>query len=168
MRMIDRIGDRYGRLTVIAQSPSRGKGVEWLCQCDCGNQTVVRSIAMVIGNTRSCGCLRVDAVVRRNLTHGMRHTPTYNSWASMIQRTCNPRHPSWKNYGGRGVTVCDRWLHSFEDFLADMGARPPGLSIDRIDNDGNYEPGNCRWATRSQQNSNTRRQVAAKTGTPVP
>ena len=88
--------------------------------------------------------------------HGLTHSPTYETWHAMIQRCTNPRASNWGYYGGRGITVCDRWLHSFENFLADMGMRPADLSLDRIDNDGNYEPGNCRWATAVEQSQNRR------------
>jgi len=108
------------------------------------------------GSAKSCGCLMRESRARRARTHGMVGTPIYYVWDAMIQRCTNPKHPSWANYGGRGITVCERWL-KFENFLAGVGKRPrEGLSIDRKNNDGHYEPGNVRWATRTEQNNNRR------------
>ncbi|MET7347444.1 hypothetical protein [Streptomyces mirabilis] len=141
-------GDRYERLVVTEVIPRHVK-----CLCDCGTEhTVHRSDWGK--KVKSCGCLRRESVT----THGMSDSPTYSTWESMIQRCTNPRCKDYADYGGRGITVCQRW-RTFENFLADMGVKPEGRSIDRIDNDGSYEPGNCRWATLSEQNSNQRRQA---------
>lgn len=161
------IGRRFGRLTVLGEngrSPCRSR--MYLCRCDCGKETAVRANALRSGNTKSCGCWARDrarfALALYRTKHGCagggRKTSEYNAWCCLRERCARPNHPFWKHYGGRGITVCDRWLHSFENFLADVGPRPgPGYSIDRINNDGNYEPGNVRWATRTQQANNQRR-----------
>ena len=164
--LIDLAGQRFGRLTVM-RCVRRGGGrhVLWLCRCDCGRVAHVSSDSLRSGGTRSCGCLsREKAAIRMrawrplfshagNRQHGMCGSPTYASWKAMKARCTHADNP---RYGGRGIRVCESWLYSFEHFLADMGPRPPGTSIDRINNDDNYEPGNCRWATYSEQNRNQR------------
>ena len=126
----------------------------WLCRCDCGNMKLVLSGALRDEDTRSCGCLDDEARRKRFTIHGCYKTREYKSWAAMKVRCQNPTNPGYARYGAVGITVCERW-QKFENFLADMGPRPPGTSIDRYpDGAGNYEPGNCRWANSEQQSSN--------------
>ncbi len=150
------IGSRYGKLVVTSVEGYDGKARLVCARCDCGSSVTVRFESLRSGNTKSCGCRRLRGDLRR--THGhSKHLPEYFIWKGMRQRCSNPRNQKFKDYGARGISVCERW-DSFEAFLSDMGRRPsPGHSIDRKNNDGNYEPGNCRWATAKEQAANTRR-----------
>ena len=132
-----------------------------LYECMCGNTFVAHRGNVKPGHTKSCGCWQAESRVVSHTTHGFRGTPTYASWANMKNRCLNPKVPKYKDYGARGITVCKRWLDSFASFIADMGERPAHLTLDRINNDGNYEPGNCRWATAKQQVNNRRCSVAS-------
>lgn len=151
-------GRKFGRLTVIADAGFKKHRHFWLCRCDCGNQKTVVHDHLRAGHIRSCGCLAVERhktapLIRGHSSHDKK-SPTYRSWVAMVTRCTNNRRKYWKNYGGRGIQVCDRWRR-FENFLADMGTRPENRSLDRYPNpDGNYEPSNCRWATRVQQANN--------------
>lgn len=167
-RREDLTGQRFGMLVVRSFADKAKKVVRWLCQCDCGASAIVRAPSLRAGDTRSCGCVRRGNNWNRsgNLKHGHSYIKTtrgtrgvtalYRTWSSMIQRCTNPNAKNYKWYGARGISVCERWLNSFEAFAADMGERPDGLSIDRIDNDGNYEPGNVKWSTQSEQVRNSR------------
>ncbi len=157
-KVVNLTGKRFGKLMVVEWAgSSKYRYATWLCQCDCGTVTKVLSGSLVSGHTRSCGCLRKRASRTRRLTHGQCGTSTYNTWINMKARCAKVGHLDYKHYGGRGITICDRWLHSFENFFTDMGPKPSSeLSIDRIDNNGHYEPGNCRWATAKQQRANQR------------
>ena len=153
-RPIDITGNRYGML-VVTQYMGSGK---WSCLCDCGRRSVVAGHHLKSGSTKSCGC-RQRAVLGESTTrHGLRSHPLYRTWRGMRGRCNNPNHADYRYYGGRGIKVCERW-GKFENFLADMGERPEGCSLDRIDVNGNYEPSNCRWASNSEQRRNSRRSI---------
>lgn len=149
-------GERFGRLVVTEIV----EGKKRKCICDCGNESIVSQCNLATGNTQSCGCLRREIEVVASVTHGATSgknwSATYTVWHGMIQRCTNPKNPAYKNYGGRGITICDRWRYSFEHFFEDMGERPDGHSIERVDRDGPYSKDNCVWAGDIQQARNRR------------
>ena len=154
---------RFGRLTVMHEAEKRGQKARWLCTCDCGNTATVQSSNLTTGHTSSCGCvtkeLQSKRATERNTIHGHNtvsyKSPTWQSWHAMMCRCYSRSHKSYPSYGGRGIVVCERWK-SFVEFYKDMGDRPDGLTIERMNVNGNYEPGNCRWASASDQQRNRR------------
>jgi len=155
----DLTGLRFGRLTVIDRCGSRSNNPLWNCKCDCGETKQVVSSCLARGKTQSCGCL-AKMVQPSNLIHGMSSSKEYFVWQAIKKRCLTKRHPAYRNYGGRGISISKEWVESFAAFIAHVGPRPnPSDTIDRIDNDGNYEPGNVRWVSRSENNSNRRNTI---------
>lgn len=150
-------GQTYGRLTVVSEAQKRFNQRHWLCACACGKETVVSQPNLRSGVSTSCGCLHKEIISAQFATHRKTKTPEYQVWKGMHQRCNNPKNKSFVRYGGRGIKICDAWLHSFDTFIGDMGPRPSDQhSIDRIDNNGDYAPDNCRWVLEDVQQLNKR------------
>ena len=154
MRALELTGTKFGRLTALYREGLRRR---WVCRCDCGVITSTATSDLTSGNSRSCGCLKKDLFLARSTTHGDGNSRnrTYRAWQHALSRCRNPGVSSYANYGGRGIAVCDRWLR-YENFKEDMGVCPDGLWLDRVDNNRGYEPGNCRWASLTEQARNKR------------
>lgn len=163
---IQMIGKKFGKLLVLGRAKDGNRGeVKWICACDCGEKAEIRGMHLRNGKTKSCGCLTVKKTINRMTKHGMARTPEYTAWKNMKRRCYAPGSTNYKNWGGRGIAVCDSWLKSFDNFYKDMGDRPsPSHSLDRIDNNGDYNKSNCRWATPDEQSVNKRRQGRKKGG----
>lgn len=162
-RRIDITGKRFGRLTVLKiVGCNKWREAMWLCRCDCGNEISVASNNLRRSHTQSCGCLQREATTKSNTTHGKRKTKLYSVWNTMKARCFNCNSKSYKDYGGRGIKVCDEWKNNFQAFYNYVSKLPhfceEGYTLDRINNDGNYEPNNVRWATRKEQVHNRRKQ----------
>jgi len=160
---IDLTGQRFNRLTVLCRGKNQGRSTTWYCQCDCGNRTTVQACALKKGTTKSCGCYTKDRVREMNTTHGLSKERLYHIWASIIDRCCNPQHPYYKDYGGRGIKICEEWRHDYQAFHDwayangyDEAAPKWKCTIDRIDVDGDYRPENCRWVDMKTQRHNRR------------
>lgn len=152
------IGCEFGRWTVIEYAGTSGQGATWTCKCKCGTVKPVRSASLLNGLSTSCGCFARDSLAERATQHGHNtrktgQSPTYKSWRAMLKRCNNPKQTGYQNYGGKGIKVCKEW-ESFERFLSDMGERPEGKTLDRIDNDLDYTKDNCRWMNMTEQANN--------------
>ena len=156
IKMKDMTSKKFGRLTVLGFVKSVKEQHYWLVACDCGKEKLVSGANMRSGLTQSCGCYRAELVKKALTKHGSVKNPGYFSWVNMKVRCKSQNYQGYKYYGGRGIKVCDRW-NLFSNFLLDMGKRPKNTTLDRIDSDGNYEPGNCRWATHKQQANNKKK-----------
>lgn len=156
---IDLKGQVFGYLTVLCKTSNYLTFTRWLCRCVCGKEVIAQTRHLRGGEVKSCGCKSNEMrSLNGNATHRMSDTPTYKTWKMMWQRCTNPTYDKYDYYGGRGIKVCERWKE-FENFLEDMGERPEGKTLDRIDSDGDYEKSNCRWATREEQVDNRRNNV---------
>ncbi len=155
-RFVNHIGKRFGKYVVISHLGKINGNRRWLCRCDCGSERVVDGGRLLSGRSKSCGCAIPEIISKLFKTHGLTNSTTYFSWCSMKERCLNKNCESYPRYGGRGITICTRWLNSFENFFADMGEKPKATSLERKDNGVNYEPSNCIWATAKQQANNRR------------
>ena len=165
--MKDITGCVYYHLTVLRPDGRANDGrVKWLCICECGNHTTATKNNLENGKKKSCGC-KTSEMLKTNIKHGMRSHLLYPIWASMISRCHNENDPSFKDYGGRGIIVCPEWREDIHLFIKDMGQRPDGTSIDRIDNTGEYSKSNCRWATQREQHNNRRNTVMLSDGVSI-
>lgn len=170
-KRIDLKGVVFGRLTVAEYAGNdKYKNALWKCYCECGTEKVISGASLRSGSTLSCGCYHKEAAAKwsahHKQSHGMRKSRTYSIWANMRTRCTNTKYKQFKDYGGRGISVCERWL-TFENFLEDMGEAPEDKTLDRIDNNGHYEPSNCRWATTAEQMTNRANTVMFE-GKPLP
>lgn len=159
MKKDNMIGNKFGRLTVMSEKGrDKHRKILYACKCECGNTTVVHGTRLRTGRVLSCGCYRLEKLREKCVTHGKTKSPEHVAFLNMKARCYNESHMYYHNYGGRGITVCDRWLESFENFYADMGDKPfKEAQLDRIDNNGNYEPDNCRWITPHENSLNQRK-----------
>ena len=163
-KFIDLTGQRFGRLIVIQKTTKKHGKWFWDCHCDCGERKIIWGSALKANLTKSCGCLFKERILQCNVTHGMSSRPEYYIWKSIIQRCTNPASKDYHLYGGRGIRICLEWRISFESFFNYIGPRPASnLTIDRIDNNSDYKPGNVRWATMKEQMSNARPRRKAPT-----
>jgi hypothetical protein len=169
-KIIDILGQKFGKLTVLSfEGLKNRRNAKWMCKCDCGNYKSVSGSDLRSGNTISCGCFAIQRIKEVNTKHGngrrSEHSPEYIAWSGMKERCLNPNASAYEYYGQRGIKICDRWINSFENFLADMGVKPSTRhSLDRFPNNenGNYEPENCRWATKKQQANNVRDNIVVE------
>lgn len=158
MVLRDLTGQKFGRLTVLQRAETINKRTRWLCRCDCGEEVIVEAYNLTKGHTQSCGCLQKEATAKASTTHGMRNSRLYRIWNCMHTRCYRKSYHAYKHYGGRGIAICDEWLHDFQAFYdwAMENGYKDNLTIDRIDSNGNYSPSNCRWTTMAIQNKNKR------------